>query len=103
MKDQFIRKRRRYSREFKNEAVQLVLNNPDTPASEIAKDLGVEQNLVNRWKREYLTQGENSFPGNGNLNKEEVELNRLQKELAKAQRERDILKKALAIFSKVPE
>ena len=103
MKDQFIRKRRRYSKEFKNEAVQLVLNSPDTPVSEISDDLGIKQDLLNRWKREFLSKGENSFPGNGKLNKEDAELHRLQKELAKTQRERDILKKALAIFSRIPE
>ena len=51
-----VKKCRKYSKEFKNEAVQLILNSPDTPVSKISNDLGIKQDLLNRWKREYLSK-----------------------------------------------
>jgi transposase len=90
--------RRRYTKEFKLEAVQLFLSK-GTNASEISRNLGIHPNLLNRWIREYNTDQEHSFPGLGK-SKESDELRNLRKELADTKLERDILKKALAIFSK---
>jgi transposase len=90
--------RRRYTKEFKLEAVQLSLSK-GTNASKIARDLGIHPNILYRWIREYNTDPEHSFPGLGK-SKEPDELRKLRKELADTKLERDILKKALAIFSK---
>jgi transposase len=90
--------RRRYTKEFKLEAIQLVLSKGSN-ASEVARNLGIHPNLLNRWIREYNSDQEHSFPGLGKL-KESDELRQLRKELAGTKMERDILKKALAIFSK---
>jgi len=93
------KKRRRYTKEFKLEAVQLV-EARDGNASEVARKLGIRPDLVNRWKREYNADKEHSFPGLGKLKEPEEEMRKLRKELADTKMERDILKKALAIFSK---
>ena len=91
--------RRRYTREFKLEAVQLV-NNRDGQVTAVAKNLGIHPNLLHRWVSEYAIDPSHSFPGNGNLRTPDEEIRQLQKRLRDAEEERDILKKALAIFSK---
>ncbi len=98
-----VKKRRVYSKEFKKETVQFIINDPDHSISQISRNLGISQAVLHRWKREYLSKGDHSFPGNGVINQPDAEIYKLKKELARAQRERDILKKALAIFSKTPE
>jgi len=98
-----VKKRRVYSKEFKKETVKLMLDDPDQSITQLSKNLGISQTVLHRWKREYLSNGEHSFPGNGIINQPDTEIHKLKKELARAQRERDILKKALAIFSKTPE
>ena len=67
-------------------------------ASEIVSELGIRKELLYRWKREYEEHSEKAFPGQGNPI--EVELARLKRELADVKMERDILKKAVTIFSK---
>ena len=91
--------RRKYTREFKREAVQLVLSQ-DKTASDIARNLGVTPNMLNRWVREYKADTEYAFPGLGKLKEPDEEIRKLRKELADTKMERDILKKALSIFSK---
>ena len=93
------KKRRIYTKEFKLEAIQL-FESQGGNASEIARNLGISPNLLNRWIREYNSDKKHSFPGLGNLKEPEEELRKLRKELADTKMERDILKKALAIFSK---
>lgn len=69
---------------------------------EVADELGLRTELVARWKREYLKYEGGSFSGHGNENMiaEQKEIARLKKELKEAQIERDILKKAVNIFSR---
>lgn len=71
-------------------------------ASQVAMELGVRSELVSRWKREYEANREGSFSGQGNpvRTDAEKEIARLKKELKEAQIERDILKKAVNIFSR---
>ncbi len=71
-------------------------------SKEVAEELGVRRDMINRLKREYEAKGENSFSGNGNeqLAEEEAEIIRLKKELKDTQEECDILKKAVNIFSR---
>ncbi len=93
------RTRRQYTKEFKQEAVQLVLSQGGN-ASVVARNLGLKPNMLNRWIREFKADSEHAFPGLGKLKEPDEELRRLRKELADTKMERDILKKALAIFSK---
>lgn len=94
--------RRHYPREFKTEAVELLLSSRKT-AREIGDNLGIDPHMLHKWKRDYLKDKEYAFPGNGIEAKspEEQKIQSLQKQLIEIQEERDILKKALGIFSKV--
>jgi transposase len=66
--------------------------------AEVARELGIAPNRLYRWKDEFTAEAENAFPGNGKSRDEEMA--RLRKEYTEMKMERDILKKALAIFSK---
>ena len=92
-------KRGKYTREFKVEAVRL-LNSSGKSGHEIERDLGVGAGMIYRWRKqlEGESQGLRAFPGNGNPRDEE--LARLRKENAILREERDILRKAVVIFSK---
>jgi transposase len=95
-------KRRKYDREFKVEAVKLVTER-GTPIAEAARNLGIHENLLRTWKKKYLEDTADSFPGKGHLKPQDEQLRCLRKKLADVEEERDILKKALAIFSKEPK
>lgn len=84
-------KGRSYDRAFKVEAVRLV--------TEVARELGINANQLHRWKRKLSEEGDLSLPGKGRLTPEQEELRRLRRDLADVTEERDILKKAMAIFS----
>ena len=92
--------RRRYDREFKLEALRLVAGGKR--ATEVARDLDVHVNLIYYWQKQLSDDPEHAFPGHGKLKPPDEQLRRLQRELADVKEERDILKKALAIFSKRP-
>ena len=94
--------RRKYDREFKVEAVKLVTER-GTSVAEAARNLGIHENLLRTWEKRYLEDTKDSFPGKGHLKPQEEQLWRLRKKLADVEEERDILKKALAIFSKEPK
>ena len=91
--------RRQYSREFKQEAVQLLATSGKS-ASQLERELGLGQGNLWRWKREFAADGKNAFPGQGRLTPEQERLRRLERELEIVRQERDILKKAVAIFSR---
>ena len=95
--------RRQYSEEFKKDAVGHSLTSEKT-VIEVAQDLGIAHSNLNRWRTQYRKNGELAFPGNGKqrLTPQEEEIRRLKKELYEVSQERDILKKALAIFTKKP-
>jgi len=92
---------KRYDKEFKIEAVRLA-SEPGNTQSQIQRDLGIGQGMISRWKRELKLDGEHAFPGKGNLKPQDEELRDLRREIEKLRRERDILKKAVAIFSEDP-
>lgn len=96
-----VNSRRKYDREFKLEAVRLVTQG-GRPVSEVARDLGIHENLLYNWRQKYLDDTAHAFPGKGHLKPADEEMRRLKKELTDVKKERDILKKALAIFSKHP-
>jgi transposase len=91
--------RRTYTKEFKLEAIQLA-ESRNGNTSEVARNLGISPNVLNRWIREYHGDKKYVFPGLGKLKEPEEELRQLRKELADTKMERDILKKALAVFSR---
>jgi transposase len=95
--------RRQYSEEFKKDAVSHSLTSEKT-VEEVARDLGIAHSNLRRWRAQYSKNGELAFPGKGKqrLTPQEEEIRRLKKELDEVQQERDILKKALAIFTKKP-
>ena len=89
--------RRQHSREFKLEAVKQVLNG--RTVLEVADNLGINRNMLTRWKTDLIAEGALAFPGQGRRNELEEENRRLRRELAVARQERDILKKAAAYFA----
>jgi transposase len=90
---------RHFSDEFKLDAVKLVLDK-GMSVRKVARELDIHPNLLYSWRRRFLDQGDNAFVGKGHIKPEDVELKRLRKELADVKEERDILKKAVAFFSK---
>ena len=92
---------KRYDKEFKMEAVRLA-SEPDNTQAQIERDLGISQGVISRWKRELKLDGEDAFPGKGRLKSQDEEFRRLKRENERLRRERDILKKAVAIFSEDP-
>jgi len=95
-----MKKRRKYDREFKQMAVELSKYRDDIRV--LAEELEINPDLLYRWRREALESREASFPGQGNpkQTEQEKEIAKLKKELRDTQLERDILKKAVSIFSK---
>jgi len=91
--------RRTYSREFKIEAVRL-LETSGRSASQIERELGIGKGNLNRWKHKFSADGEQAFPGHGRLTPERDRLRQLERENEILRQERDILKKAIAIFSR---
>lgn len=94
--------RRSFDREFKISAVKLVLDSEKSVKS-IAAELGISDNTLFNWKKKYLQDARNSFPGKGHMNPEQEELRRKDKEIARLKMERDILKKAITYFTKEQE
>ena len=92
-------KYRHFSREFKRDAVQLVTEK-GMPVGKVARELDIHPNLLHLWRRRFLVQGDKAFVGKGRATPEESEIKGLRKELEKVKEERDILKKALVVFSK---
>jgi len=91
--------RRKYTDEFKREAVDLIMAQ-GYGVAEAARNLGINAAMLSRWKREQERHGEQAFPGTGHMTPERAELHRLQKENKRLRMERDILKKATAFFAK---
>ena len=90
--------RRTFSREYKVEAVRMITKGGHSVA-QIARDLDVRGDMLRRWKRELEQDETSAFPGNGQLRGEAQEIRELERENQRLRQERDILKKALAIFS----
>ena len=90
-----------YDKEFKIEAV-LLASEPGNSQAKIERDLGIGQGVISRWKRELQKDSNHAFPGKGRLKSPDEELRSLRREVERLRRERDILKKAVAIFSEDP-
>lgn len=90
--------RRTFDKEFKINAVRLVLEEKLT-IRQVSQDLGIGQSTLDKWVRDIKKHGLSAFPGKGHVKAEDERVKALEKENEKLRRERDILKKALAIFS----
>ena len=91
--------RKKYSREFKVEAVNLVRDR-GVSIVQAARDLEVNHNMLRRWLKEVDADPKHAFPGLGQMKPEQFEIDRLRKEVARLKAERDILKKAAAYFAR---
>ena len=91
--------RRKFTREFKLEAVKLVRDRGVTVA-QAARDLGVHGTVLRRWVQECAADSQQAFPGQGQMKPDQLEIERLRREGTKLKAERDILKKAAAYFAK---
>jgi transposase len=90
---------RTFTREFKMEAVQLVQTSKK-PLAQIARDLGIADSTLHHWRKLLSEQGEQAFPGSGHQTPQEEEIRHLKRENEVLRQERDVLKKAIGIFSR---
>ena len=95
-------RRRSFSREFKLEAVHLMTEG-GLSVAQAARDLGIRESVLGRWKKQLAEDPAEAFPGKGHLKTQDEELRRLRRENEILRQERDILKKAVGIFSRVPK
>jgi len=93
-----MKKRKKYTAEFKRRAVQLYKTSGKTQA-QIEQDLGLWRGCISRWKGELERKKEQAFPGQGHLTAEDERMRELERENEILRQERDILKKAVTIFS----
>ena len=91
--------RRTFTKEFKQEAVQLSYDS-DSTIAQVAENLGIRPELLYRWRREQHQEGDDAFRGQGMSKASEEEMRRLRRELDQIRMERDILKKALSVFAR---
>lgn len=90
-------KRRKFSAEFKRGAVEQA-SKPGVSCAQVARELGIRDNLLTRWKREIERQDKVTFGGAGTPRDEE--LAHLKRELARVKKERDFLREAATFFAK---
>lgn len=92
--------RRKFDSSFKKKAVELSYARGN--AAEVAEELDITPALLYRWRKEFKEYAHNSFPGQGKpkMTDEQKEIAELKRRLKDAELERDILKKAISIFSK---
>jgi len=89
--------KRKYSDEYKREAVSLALE-PGVTQAQVARELGISAHMLGRWVREFREAGEAAFPGKGKSR--DQELTALKRELARVRKERDFLREAATFFAK---
>ena len=93
--------RRSYTREFKIETARLSYQT-DKTLDEFAADIGISRSSLSRWRTELKNDPQQAFPGKGQRKERDAAVSHLKKQLRQAEMERDVLKKALAIFTQVP-
>ena len=91
--------RRRFSREFKLEAVRLVRER-GVSVAQAARDLELHEKQLRKWIKEFASDPSQAFPGQGQMKLEQLEIERLRREITKLKAEQDILKKAAAFFAR---
>ena len=93
------KQKRQYTKEFKLEAIRLY-ESGNKSVREVEQDLGITAGLLNKWLMRHRANGQQAFVGTGHQGELESELRRLKRENEVLRQERDILKKALVVFSK---
>jgi len=93
-----VKKKKKYDVSFKREAVR-VAEESGKPDRHIEKELGIYQGSLRTWRKQLAKDPEHAFPGKGRLKPWEEEMRRLRRDNDRLTQERDILKKAVAIFS----
>lgn len=93
------KKQQKYSKEFKLETLALA-GSSDKSDSQLERELGLSPGSLYNWRKQQERAGTQAFPGKGRLKADEEYVRGLERELALVQQERDILKKALAIFTR---
>ena len=91
--------RRKFTREFKLEAVRLIKQR-GVSFAQASQDLSVHVSQLRSWVKAFADDPQHSFPGHGQMKPEQLEIARLRREVTKLKAERDILKKAAAYFAK---
>src|ERR1700745_3454294 len=91
--------RRRFTREFKLEAVKLIRDR-GVAYAQASRGLGVHQSVWRNWVKGFVEDPSQAFPGHGQMKPEQAEIARLKREVTKLKAERDILKKAAAYFAR---
>jgi transposase len=94
-----LKERKKYSKEFKLDAVSLVLDQGYT-RTEASKNLGINPNVLGRWVQEFQSDDGQAFRGNGKLTPELEEIRKLKAQVKRLEMEREILKKATVFFAK---
>lgn len=92
------KKRRKFSKEFKQDTVRMIVEH-DHRLTDVARDLEIDPSTISRWIKQFNAHQEDAFPGNGKLLPADEEIRRLKQQLNRVTMERDILKKAISIFS----
>lgn len=93
--------RRRYTAEFKREAVRLA-QQPEVSRVQVARELNIHPSLLRKWEEQFAAGRWEAKPGVALKSEQAQELERLRRELRRVTMERDILKKAVAYFAKEP-
>ncbi len=93
------RTRRRFTKEFKLEAVRQVMRE-DRTQKQVAEELGLNANLLGRWVKQHRSDPSQSFPGNGNLKARDKEVEDLRRRVARLKGELSFLKKVSGYFAK---
>ena len=88
-----------YTQEFKREAVRLAQTS-GKPIAQVARELGISDASIHQWRKELAEHGHKAFPSNGHQTAQEEELRQLKRELERVRQERDLVNKAVAIFSR---
>lgn len=94
--------KKHYTREYKHEVLELLKTSGKSKA-QLERDLGLYPGQIKAWQQALAQDGEEAFPGTGHQTEVDAEVRRLRRELGIVQQERDILKKALAIFTPSPK
>jgi len=95
------KERRSYSKEFKLETIALSKTSGKSD-TQLEQELGLSRGCIYNWRKQVEQDQEQAFPGKGYLKKDDGYVRQLERELAITRQERDILKKALAIFAPNP-
>lgn len=98
LEENMTRKKRTYTDEYKRDAINL-WQTSDKSAATVENELGITHGLLTKWKAQMKIQGEAAFPGRGQMTPEQEKIRQLERENQILRQERDILKKAVAIFS----